>query len=527
MEKASMTTASRTALLPPLFATLQEQILGDVSCEARDLDKHSTDMSELRIRPHVVVFPQSVRDIKHVLSFAHEHGMPVSVYGQGQGQAAGALTEGISLSLSRYMTAVASLDVTTHRITVEAGISIADLRARMHTWGLDIPCLTSREETSTLGGCVATQTVTSKSFAHGTCGSWVRGLTVVLDNGEEHRIEEGITPSGRLLELYTHLFPLLQHHTKDIRQFQEKNIPTTGGYAIWKQGIGPRQLLDLFIGSEGSLGIITSVTMSCSPKTTHILPLATYVSSSSLQDAVACYKEHNIDELFLVDKKTLTYKEHDTTLPVYALLEEESDARYMLVGAFHTNNEHIGASARTSCAHTLASKGYTSVLLDMYEYEMLNHIDTHTQEILLAYGQNYLTPIMTFASCAVPHDNLSSYLRAIETYLDTLGVIYLCGGYVGSGHVSLVLLYDKHTDTSFEHLTSLTTKLHDIVIESHGSIVYGDGDGITRTPLMSHRFPKQIQDVSHQIKHICDPSSVFGNTKKNYTSLSQQHRFLR
>ena len=519
-----MTTDSRLAILPPLFAELQKVILGDVLCTQEDLTTWSTDMSEVSIKPRAVVFPKSVRDIKHVLAFAKEHSMPISVSGNNQGTGGGALSAGIVICMHRYLNSVSSVDIHNHTITAEAGALIEHLRERLHGWGMDIPVFTNKEHTCTIGGAVSTNISTAATSTHGDIGSWVKSITVLLDNGEEHHIADGITPSGRLLEIYMSLFPLLQHHTKAIQKFQEENIRTTSGFNVWNQAIGPRQLMNIFIGSEGTLGILTSITLRTTPRKPVSVSCAAYVDADTVETVTQLYKQHHIDELFLVDTSLVSYADPTTVTSLTPIMEQKGVHRYMLVGTHTGTNEHTIKLLQKELVHSLAGHATSSHICTDVEFYSLSRISSHARDILALYGQNYLTPIMTFESCTLPEEYISRYIQSVATYFETEGIIGSIQGYPGSGHISVIFLHDKQGDTTGVKLHTIQTYIHSQIVEHKGSITGGNGDGVTRTDYAKLHFSQPLQTLFGELRRICDPHALLTPVKKAYSAPPTKHQ---
>jgi FAD/FMN-containing dehydrogenase len=519
-----MTTDSRLAALPPLFAELQKVLLGDVLCSQEDLITWSTDMSEVIIKPRAVVLPKSVRDIKHVLAFAKEHGMPISVSGNNQGTGGGALSSGIVICMHRYLNSVSSVDIHNHTVTAEAGALVEHIRERLHGWGMDIPVFTNKEHTCTIGGAVSTNISTAATATHGDVGSWVKSMTVLLDNGEEHHIADGIAPSGRLLEIYMSLFPLLQHHTKAIQKFQEEHIHTTSGFNVWNQAIGPRQLMDIFIGSEGTLGILTSITLRTSPQKPMSISCAAYVDANTVEVATKLYKQHYTDELFLVDTSLVSYADPTTVTALAPIMEEKEASRYILVGTQIGTNEHTIKLLQKELMHSLREHTIPSHSCAELELHSLSRVASHAREILALYGQNYLTPIMTYESCTIPEERISAYIQSIETYFKAEGIIGSIQGYPGSRHVSVIFLHDRQGDTTGVKLHTIQDYIHSCITQHKGSVTGGNGDGVTRTDYAKLHFSQPLQTLFGELRRICDPHALFAPAKKGYSTSTAKYQ---
>jgi FAD/FMN-containing dehydrogenase len=203
--------------IPTLFADLAKLLTGDIDCSALTLSNYSKDNSPYLVLPQAVIYPKNVTDIKHTLAFAREYTMPVTVRGKGTGSTGGALGEGIILDLTRYFSQIRNINMMENTITVDAGVTVSSLLEKLHTWHYDIPILSTNDTHTTIGALIATKNTQSSSFRHGTIREWIEGLTVVVDTGEEHILQDGITPSGRLLGIYQEIFPFMTQEHPTIR----------------------------------------------------------------------------------------------------------------------------------------------------------------------------------------------------------------------------------------------------------------------------------------------------------------------
>jgi glycolate oxidase len=174
--------------------------------------------------PDVLVEPESTEEVCQVLAYAHRHCIPVTPRGQGTGLVGGAVAVqgGILLNLCR-MNRILELDEDNLTLTVEAGVILLDIYALVESHDLFYPS-NPGEKSATIGGNVATNAGGMSAVKYGVTRDYVRGLEVVLADGT--RIETG----GNVAK-------------------------NSSGYS----------LKDLFIGSEGTLGVITQVTLRLLP----------------------------------------------------------------------------------------------------------------------------------------------------------------------------------------------------------------------------------------------------------------------
>ena len=164
-----------------------------------------------------VVFPADAEEVAQVLAFCYEQGVPLTTRGGGTGLAGGAVPDGgIVLSLER-LNRVRSIDPELWRMEVEAGVRTSTIHRIALENGLLFPPDPGASEQSTIGGNIATNAGGPHAFRYGVTGSWVTGI-------------EAVVPPGEIL--------------------------TAGGPL--RKDVAGLDLADLMIGSEGSLGIVTS-----------------------------------------------------------------------------------------------------------------------------------------------------------------------------------------------------------------------------------------------------------------------------
>ena len=189
----------------------------------------------LRGHADAVALPGSPEEVAAVLAWCYERGVPVTVRGGGTGYAGGAMPEGgVVLALER-LTRIRSFDPLQWRLEVEAGVRTGDLRRIVRQSGLFFPPDPGAAEQSQIGGNVATNAGGPHAFKYGVTGAYVTGI-------------EAVVPPGDLLRI--------------------------GG--AQRKDVAAYDLKSLLIGSEGTLGVITSIWLRLIPAPEAFLPVAAF-----------------------------------------------------------------------------------------------------------------------------------------------------------------------------------------------------------------------------------------------------------
>lgn len=497
--------------VPPLFADLAKSLAGDLECAQDKLTVYSNDGSLYTVRPQAVVFPKQATDIKHVLSFAREYHIPVTVWGKGASRSGGALGEGIILDMSRYFTHVRQINMLDQTITVDAGVTIKSLREKLHAWKVDIPVLTAQDNDSTLGAFIATKSATPTSFSSGTIREWIEGLTVVVDTGEEHKIADGITPSGRLLGIYQSLFPVLTENASMIRAQKPALHDDATGYSIWNTSIGPRQLLDELVGSEGTLGIITSVTLRLVPHNHHTLTVCIPFSETKLLSSyIEIAKHHHANHMFLYDGTfmELVDRYHYNVIPSYP------NARFALtISFFGQDKEHLHRMVKTFTRALPELPEETQVIEDKYCIERITE-SSFLFSLFESYTQGRLLPNTISDGIIVPLQNVAPCLEDLEQYVKPLGKLYSITGNVGSGHISVVTLFDPLSPLYKEELQEYAKTIMTYTKKYKGGISAISGDGLSRSLFLSYMYNEATVAIFKKIKQVWDPLAILNPGKK-------------
>lgn len=289
---------------------LQEHILGEVSLSPSVREAMSRDASVLKAMPEMVVYPMVTNDIRKVMRFAWQlaergHVLPVTARGGGSDQTGAAIGSGIVLSLPAHMNQVFEYEPKRRLVRVQPGAMMAALNNTLGLQGVTIPAAPQSARYSTVGGAVANNASGVLSGKYGAMRDWVGQLEVVLANGEVIQTErisrrelnrkKGLqTMEG---EIYRGVDNLIEDNRELIAELAAREEYTNSGYcqvASVKGKDGSLDLTPLFIGSQGTLGIISEMILKTDLlKQQYSVVVASFKDSELARDAIAEIERHD------------------------------------------------------------------------------------------------------------------------------------------------------------------------------------------------------------------------------------------
>lgn len=248
---------------------LNEHVLGEVSSQRTVRKYYSQDGSILSMTPELVVFPRVTNDIRKVLRFTWQlaekgHVIGLTVRGNGTDMTGGAIGRGIIIDTSAHLNRVLQVIIKDRLAHVQAGTSLQTLNEGLVWNGAALTNI--GRSNGTVGGAIAKDISGERGLFSGS----VERLEVVLANGDvietgklnKHELRKKQGEQTFEGELYRKLDGLIEDNAELIARLAERPTRDTAGYAAIadiKQKDGSFNLTPLFVGSQGTLGVISEV----------------------------------------------------------------------------------------------------------------------------------------------------------------------------------------------------------------------------------------------------------------------------
>jgi FAD/FMN-containing dehydrogenase len=493
---------------------------------------YSTDASIFSVIPEGVLFPKSSMDIMQLVRANKRLEAPhtLTVRAAATCMSGGSLNEGIIIDVTRHLTGISVVDTVHNTITVESGVMFKDIEAALLPHRLMFPPYTSSKNLCSIGGMLGNNASGELSVRYGATIDWVESIDVVLFDGNLYtfgELTEGEWEIKQHLQgLEGELYRLVAALLTEKKEVIEKNVPHTpknaAGYQIQKI-YNPRKktynIARLFVGAQGTLGIITSVTLRLTPIPAHRkLVCAPLHSVRTLGEVLHALREQNPESIETFD--THTYELAKIHYP-----HEAQAIAFVSVGAPLTL--FVQVSEETDEATYQAQKRILEIL-HSFHVEGFLVTDPNTVEALFTIRRASFKMLMDQSTESVrvapiiedtiiPIEKYGTFLEKLELILKEYPYTYTYAGHIGDGSIRLVPLVDFSASEEPFRLFELAERVYDLTLSLGGSISVDHNDGLVRTYYLEKQYDREYIACLQNIKHVCDPNNVFNPGKKIIT----------
>ena len=429
------------------------------------------ETEDLFFLPDAVVSPSTPEEVSAVLRLANDLGIPVTPAAARTGLSGGAIPVqgGISMSMQRF-NKILSIDSSNFQATVEPGVINQVFHEACKEKGLFYPPDPSSWGTSTMGGNVAYNSGGPKAVKYGVTNAYVLNLEVVLPTGE-------IIWTGA------------------------NTLKNSTGY----------NLTQWFVGSEGTLGVITKIVVRLLPYPKHSYTLlAPFASAEAACAAVAKVFQAGITPsgMEFMEKDaiewTLKYVD-DVTIPTGPGIEA-----HLLMEVDGMDEEAVLREAE-HLAEVVEAHGALEVLFaqSTSEKEALWKLRRRVGEAVKKHS------IYKEEDTVVPRAELPKLLRSVKRIGKEYGFQSVCYGHAGDGNLHVNIVKGSMTDEQWngEHLREGIRKLFTEVMAMNGTISGEHGIGWVQKGYMDLAFSPDALLLQKNMKKLVDPKGILNPGK--------------
>nr|WP_245592008.1 FAD-linked oxidase C-terminal domain-containing protein [Cystobacter fuscus] len=445
-----------------LVAVLSE---GQVRRDAPTLERYARDESDSGVYPpDLVVFPEDTAQVSAVFRTCQALGVPFTPCGARSGKSGGSLPlrGGVAVSLER-MNRILSVSVEDMTAVAQPGVITGDFMKAVDAQGLFYPPDPNSWEFCTLGGNVAENAGGPRALKYGVTRDYVIGLEWVLPSGEVLRV-------GR------------------------RTLKGVAGY----------DLVGLFVGSEGTLGVATEITVQLLPRPRYVkTALVVFDSVYAAARAITAVLTAGIlpRTLELLDDTAL-YAVRHRGFPF------PEGAGAAVIAEVDGNVEEGLFTELTLLGEICEREGAREVLVaqDESQRERL-----WTARRLVSPALRALRPHKISEDIAVPRSRIPDIIRALKDMGEELGLLVATYGHAGDGNLHANLLYDG------PHQRALVEKgiqrMLEITVAMGGTITGEHGVGHAKREYLAMEQDEGVLSLQRRLKDFFDPSGLLNPEK--------------
>ena len=505
---------------------LREHISGEVYDDNYTRNWFSTDGSILSEKPKLVIYPRRVSDVAKLNRFLwklSEKGAKLGLTPRGAGsdQAGAAIGSGVSLVFPAHMNKILELDTSKNLVVVQPGINYAALQQTLHTHGKFLPPYPSSIDFATIGGSVANNAAGEKSVKYGSILNYVKKLKVILSNGD--LIETGPISKKDLKkkkslntfegEIYRQVDNLVTSNSELVTRLGGVRITkNSAGYNLQlvKLKSGGIDLTPLFVGSQGTLGVITEITLKVENYNPNPgLILAEFHDVASADRAVFKLKKLEPSALEMVDGNLIEFVKKRHANHIDKLISSLETPAIVLLCEFDDVSK-LKLKGKISKATKIINE-YTKffrVSTDSDEQDEIWKI-RHSAALVLSHRtETGASAVPMIEDGCVPPNKLPQLISGIYDLFNKYRLDSAIWGHAGDANLHLEPFLDLSNPNDRRKVFKLLNEYNRLVISLGGTITGEHGEGRIRAPYLKMQFGDDIYNLFTKLKGIFDPMDI-------------------
>ena len=481
-----------------------------IKSEQNEIQNYLKDASNTSGYCDAVYYPETTDDVIGVIKEANQKNFKVTVCGNRTGLTGASVPMGGIVLSTEKMNKILEINKEEKYAIVESGVLLSDFLKELKPKNLYYPP-DPTELNCFIGGTVATNASGSKTFKYGPTRNFIFGMEIVLPTGEILKLNRGDNFAKKNnLSIKTVLDKTYKLNIPAIRSIQTKNA---AGY-FCKENM---DAIDLFIGSEGTLGIITKIKLKL------LIPP---------EDTISCvlfFDDETTALNFLEEARDLSYKNRKrknyTSIDALALEFFDEKALKFLVNDFSAIPENAKAAIwfEQEC-----SRDSSDLILEAW-YTLMQKHGINKEFSWFAFNEGDKKKIKDFrhaiswkvneyvvrnnfrklgTDVAVPDKSIREFYFTLQNWAQLSNIDSVAYGHFGNSHIHLNFL--PKNDLEFDESKKLYSKICEEAVRLDGTISAEHGIGKNKTALLKMMYGEKVINAMFALKKTLDPNLILG-----------------
>lgn len=520
---------------------------GDIDASEPTRQFYSHDASMFELLPELVVFPKNAADLQRLVVCAHLlkvqiPNLSLTARSGGSCMAGGAINDSVIVDFTRYFNSIE--EVTEHSARVQPGVFYRDFEKATKQKGALLPSFPASRDLAAIGGMVANNAGGEKSLEYGKTENFVSLLDVVLSDGQKYglralnrrELDAKMAQTNFEGQVYKQMFELLElgyDKVKAAKPHVSKNSTGYNLWDVWDRQTGVFDLTKLFVGSQGTLGLVSDVQFRLIKDKPHSGVLVCFMKSleglGELINTVVAAKPASFEafdnntlmlaiKFFPYFRKTIGWggllKLGFQLIPDGLLLMRGVPKMVLLI-------EFTGQTPEEVAQKIHAMK----LALEPYKLEATEEDSTEAKawkfRIMRRESFNLLRKKVKDKHTApfiddmvVPPPKLVEFLPRLQAIIKKYNLFATLAGHMGDGNFHVIPLMKIEDPKERAKLAPAMKEVNELVLSYGGSLSGEHNDGLVRGPWLEQMYGKEITDLFRQTKKIFDPENIFNPHKK-------------
>lgn len=546
-----------------LVTKLKELIKGEVLEDQQTLSDYSHDASIFEVTPRVVIFPKDKEDIENVIKFVNKYkktnpNLSITARSAGTDMGGGSLNESIILSFTQHFDSF--LGIEENIATTQPGVYYRDFEKETLKQNLIFPSYPASREICAIGGIVNNNSGGEKSFEYGKTENYVKKLRMVLSDGNEYEfkplnekeLSEKLQVRSLEGDIYRNMHALITKNYDLLKAAKPKVSKNSAGYFLWNVYDKETKIFDLtklFVGAQGTLGILTQVSLELIPVKKHSEMLVVFIEERDMNKLGDI-----INQIMPLKPESIeTYDDNTLKLAVkyFSEFAKKLGAANIISTAFHFFPEFLMV-LKGGVPKLILQIEFTGNNLDDLKdkiKELKDNLKPFNLNMRIAGSEkqskkywlirresfNLLREKVKDKHTAPFIDDFVVNPKYLSEFLPKLNMIlakypsliYTVAGHLGDGNFHIIPLMDITQEKQREIIPILGKEVYDLVFEYHGSTTGEHNDGLVRSSYLKQMYGEEIYELFEKTKQIFDPLNIFNPRKKVNSSMEFSLKHIR
>ena len=524
-----------------IIEDLSGDFSGELRCDDVAVAMYASDASLFEVKPLGVAFPRDSEDVATLTRYASETDLPLIARGAGTSVTGAALGSGLIVDFSRYMNEIVLESESS--VTVQPGIVLSQLNRELRKQGRYFPPDPSTAEVTTLGGMVAVDSAGSRAVRVGSTRDHIISLEMAVAGGHllhfgkesldfqhgtaatqpivasfvepDDSVEDrSISAATAKREIVSRLSKLLEDNHELIQEHQPPLIRNTSGYYL--RGVRNNNVINiprLVAGSEGTLGLVTELTLNTSPLPEfRSVALLLFGKMEDAIDSVLAVTSQQPSACDLLDRRLLTLgRENDSRFENFIPPTAEAG---LLIEQTGYNEQQARDRIGMAISAVKAQHADVVVAIEAWDYDGVEFLWElpHRVVSLLARMRGGTRPLPFIEDVAVPPEALQDFFVQIQQVLHKHDVTASLYSHAASGQIHMRPFMRMPRQQDGPRLDALIRDFNDVATSLGGTISGEHGDGLSRSAYVKNQY-SPLYSVFRQVKDIFDPHNLMNPGK--------------